>query len=88
MDNASPDEPASPPPDRWYQFGLGKLFLVTAVVAVVAAGWAALDQMADPRAWTPAGLLAVVVLVLAGPFAVLLVASLFRAGMRWLRNRR
>ena len=73
---------------RRFQFGLGKLFLVTTLAALLGAGWAALKQLAGPAAWDFPQLAAVVLLVLAGPPTALILASLFRSAIERLRDRR
>lgn len=88
MDPSESSEPEPPAPGRWYQFGLGKLFLITTLVAVVAAGWAAMARIAEPARWSPSSLVAVIVLVLAAPTALLIVVSLFHCAQQWLEHRR
>lgn len=87
MDDSPPDDSETPPARRWYQFSLGKLFLVTTLVAMLGAGWAALSQVSGQAAWTLPRLVAIILLVLAGPPAALIAASLYRSALIWLRNR-
>jgi hypothetical protein len=87
MGDISPGGPEPPPSRRWYQFSLGKLFLVTTLVAMLGSGWAALSQVSGPAAWSLPRLMAIVLLVLAGPPAALIGASLFRSALQWFRSR-
>jgi hypothetical protein len=82
------DEQQPPRRDRWYQFGLGKLFLVTTLVAVLAAGWAAMARLGDPSEQGLPMLVSVVVLVLAAPTALLIAVSLFHSFQTWWERRR
>ena len=87
MVDASSDGPGSPPPGRRYQFSLSKLFLVTTLVALLGAGWAGLSQVAGSGPWSVSGMVAVILLVLAGPPAALIGVSLFRSAFRWFQHR-
>jgi len=87
MAPTAPGEPEPPRDDRWYQFGLGKLFLVTTLVAVLGAAWAGMAEVAGPATWRLPTLLVGVLLVLAAPTAVLILVSLFRSAIQWLRHR-
>lgn len=73
-------------PRRPFQFGLGALFLVTALCSVLAA---ALGGMLRSR-WggpeTPPGFFEL--MAAAAPVAVVILLSLFRSAALWLRRRR
>lgn len=81
-----PDAKTPEPPRRPFQFGLGTLFLVTALCSVLAA---ALGGMLH-RSWgissMPPGFF--VSMAAAAPLAMMVLLSLLRSVVLWLKRRR
>lgn len=81
MSDVEPSKPPRPP----FQFGLGTLFLVTAMCSVLAA---ALAGMLRSRFYTsmPPGFFEL--MAAAAPMAMLIVVSLIRSAVQLLKGRR
>lgn len=82
-----PDAKAPEPPRRPFQFGLGTLFLITALCSVLAAALGGmLRSRWDPASPMPPGFFEL--MAAAAPVAVVILLSLLRAVVLWLKRRR
>jgi len=79
-------DPESPPPRRPFQFTLGTLLLVTALVSVLAAALGGLLRRRQGAFEMPPGFF--VLMTIAAPVAVLIFLSLAQSLLRWLNRRR
>jgi hypothetical protein len=69
-----------------FQFGLGTLFLLTALCSVLAAALAGMLRSRAGISPMPPGFFEL--MAAAAPVAVLILLSLLRAGVLWLKRRR
>ena len=81
-----PDAQIPEPPRRPFQFGLGALFLVTALCSVLAA---ALGGMLNRR-WGPSPMPPgfFELMAASAPIAMVILLSLLRSAVLWLKRRR
>jgi hypothetical protein len=78
-------EPTGPERPR-FQFGLGTLFLVTALCSVLAAALGGMLRSRAGFSGMPPGFFEL--MAAAAPVGVVIVLSLLRSAMRWLNRRR
>lgn len=81
------DAPSPRKPGR-YQFGLGKLFLVTLLVAIAASAYGGLTRLAEEGWQSFHVLMAVALTVVAAPMAALIAVSLFHSVFSRMERRR
>jgi len=82
---ASPDARPPEPPRSRFQFGLGSLFLVTAMISVLAASFAGMLRAHRGQLSVHPGVFRL--MAIASPLAVLIVVSLWYAAVKWLKSR-
>ncbi|OHB69878.1 MAG: hypothetical protein A2V70_02320 [Planctomycetes bacterium RBG_13_63_9] len=80
-----PDTEPSESPRRPFQFGLWTLFLLTALLSVLAAAFAGMLRSSLDSSMQPGFF---VIMAAAAPLAAIIVISLCRATVRWLGRRR
>ncbi len=81
-----PDAEPPKPPRRPFQFGLGTLFLVTAMVSVLAAALGGMLRAHSGRLSMHPGVFRLMAIV--SPLAVLIVVSLWYSAVQWFKRRR
>jgi hypothetical protein len=81
MPDAEPPEPRRP-----FQFGLGALFLLTALCSVLAAALGGILRSRWGVSPMPPGFFEL--MAAASPIAVVILLSLLRAGVLWLKRHR
>ena len=81
--NAEPPKPRAE--RRPFQFGLSTLLLIMTLFAVLAAALAGMVRRHAGISTMPAGFF--VLMAVAAPMAAMIVASLLRAAVKWMRRR-
>jgi len=80
------DNEPQPPPKRPFQFGLASMLLIMVLFSVLAAALAGLLHRHQGRSTMPPGFF--VLMAVAAPVGLMILASLFRAVTRYLNRRR
>jgi len=80
------DNEPQPPQKRPFQFGLASMLLVMVLVSVLAASLAGLLHRHQGRSTMPPGFF--VLMAVAAPMGLLILAALFRAVTQYFKHRR
>ena len=80
------DNEPQPPPKRPFQFGLASMLLVMVLVSVLSASFAGLWHRHRGEATMPPGFF--VLMAVAAPMALMILASVLRAVTRYIASRR